>query len=723
MFSNMNEHSLDIEKAPESRSYIILALWSFILTCEYFVFGGASVMISADNADQLVPSLLGRSFSGEFNPLWDRFAAAGIDDIAGADHALFNIFLFDVLPAWAAHGLHLGAQSLFGAFAVFALLRRTLKVSQGAAVVGAMTFALTLHPYLVTAVESFTPVLILALAGALDDKSNKYKWAAVVASFFLVTWTGYFSRLIPYASIFVFMWFLVIDTRRKVSDWAIIVTLCALIPVVKIKDIWTLATVAPLSHAPLVRSFTATSEHVSNFFSYPFFFSHHPTDWVAFGLLLASALFMQKKLLVHIRIFALLILSGGLLTVVLTAIQELITPYLPFAAGYRLTYFSGLSNLAFAAAAAYGVHILWAAYKNTSCDNGKMKVVSTTCAFVIFAILAAPMAYSVLKKKHASLYSWVTNGTALRYFDSPVLQDLEVQIKSQPFPERVEGYQIYPAYLNAYGLETAGSYNPIYYRHYYEYWGKLVEAWVLQLPPASFYQQKFTARKETYGGAQSFRGDRLMMYPEEMRAATSIGRLYNLTLLSLANVGYIVSRDRINGPGLRQISDASVPISTLSHRGKVARNLRENFRGATHLFVYRNENVFPRFFSVAGLKVFNNTDNLLDTLAVADHEDIRRHAFTDRSVLPKNVEQDKVYSTFDIKLTAYSSDEIRLNVDTGDIGLLVITNTYSPYWQCRTDTEELSIFPVYHTFWGMEVPKGTRQITCQYLPPYKWIWG
>ena len=59
-----------------------------------------------------------------------------------------------------------------------------------------------------------------------------------------------------------------------------------------------------------------------------------------------------------------------------------------------------------------------------------------------------------------------------------------------------------------------------------------------------------------------------------------------------------------------------------------------NFTGRTHLYVYENSDVLPRFFLADRLRVLESGAAVLDALAAADLDDLRRTAFVERAVLP-----------------------------------------------------------------------------------------
>ncbi len=63
------------------------------------------------------------------------------------------------------------------------------------------------------------------------------------------------------------------------------------------------------------------------------------------------------------------------------------------------------------------------------------------------------------------------------------------------------------------------------------------------------------------------------------------------------------------------------------------------------------------------------------------------------------------------------NDEIRLLVEVENDGFLIVTNSYSPYWNAEIDSTTLPIYPAYGTFWGVMIPRGAHQLLFKYLEP------
>jgi len=210
-----------------------------------------------------------------------------------------------------------------------------------------------------------------------------------------------------------------------------------------------------------------------------------------------------------------------------------------------------------------------------------------------------------------------------------------------------------------------------------------------------------------------------MLMPEDYRPEWRLGELYHLNLLSLANVGYVISRDRLVDKSLAPIREAKAPWSSLSTREKTKINLKANFNGLEELYIYRNLNVFPRFFSVPGLKPFDTGREVLEGMAAASLEALRATAFVEQNQLPKGLSLDRRYGPVEITLDRYTSDEIKLTVKAKNDAVLIVTNSFSPFWTAEIDGIKTPIFPAYHAFWGVALPAGAKSVTFRFDPPYR----
>ena len=72
-----------------------------------------------------------------------------------------------------------------------------------------------------------------------------------------------------------------------------------------------------------------------------------------------------------------------------------------------------------------------------------------------------------------------------------------------------------------------------------------------------------------------------------------------------------------------------------------------------------------------------------------------------------------------IKNISYSPDKILLEVETDRPSVLVISNTYSPFWKCKINNIDRKILPANGFMWGVPVEAGFHKIEFNYQPPYR----
>jgi len=379
----------------------------------------------------------------------------------------------------------------------------------------------------------------------------------------LISWTSFFTQLIPYASISVFLWFIFADPKTRFRDWLVIILSCLAVPLLKLQEFRALLTLAPLSHMHYTRTVADAADIISRISSGSFLFGSAPRT-SAMALMVSALIVLAGRRKRIASILSLAILCDGFFSLASIWFQQAAVNVFPFLSRYTVQYFGPLGGQALALGAGAGVHALWPRFKDAA-SGFQSTVISKSTAFVVATVAIAIIVYPTLKLKYANGLNWVTRGTFVRHFESPILKELSAKIRTQPFPERVEGYQITSAILSGYGLETAGGDPPLHYRRYYEFFAKMVEPWARGILDDKWYGPLHRLKHEKFPGKMMFRAARLMFFPTEYNAEVRLDALYHLNLMSLTNIAYIVSRDRLIAPGLQEIRSRSQPWSALSH--------------------------------------------------------------------------------------------------------------------------------------------------------------
>ena len=202
---------------------------------------------------------------------------------------------------------------------------------------------------------------------------------------------------------------------------------------------------------------------------------------------------------------------------------------------------------------------------------------------------------------------------------------------------------------------------------------------------------------------------------------------YNLDMLSLDNVKFIVSgfplRDRrltLLESGLRdelgalQCAPEAIRLEAFRTRGLVGRPL----------FIYRNDEVAPRVFAPQALEIAADESAVYGALTSRSIAELRRVALVAKMDLPANLAHAGGDLQVNIeKVTVLRGDHLQIETSSDAGGILIVSNSYSPYWHAEADGQPLPLFPAYHTFIGISVPPGRHAIDLLYRPPYARLLG
>lgn len=682
-------------------------LW---LCADQALLGGFSSFGAGDNSEIIAPSLLRYRFAESIWPLWDNLTVAGSDRDSLGSVPYLDVFLYRYFPGWLAISIRVGSQVLVSAGAAYMLARRTFAFTPWTAVFCGLSYAVLIDPgMLINATFAYFPLLILAVTLVLENRSQLWRWVLLGTAIAMISGTGYFSRLLPFTPLAIIAWFLFVDFRRRAADWAIIAASAAMLPLLSLETIWALKTQAPLSHLPLVRYQPSLDDSIRDVLTHPWFVGSPVliTFSALFLFAVATLRGIRGRLLTLLALFVL----GTLGPIAAVWAQTTIFSSLEFLHGFDFKRLLQIMILLMPFAAGYGFESLASHLREA---DRRRQYLWRGAVIVAVGVVA----FWSLKDKMRSAREWVESGTYVHNFNSPVLSDLAARMKQEPLPVRAEAYQMFSTMMNAYGIETAGGYQPLYSMRYYEYWQRVMEPWASSLAPQSHEMWGGHAKKLAVaaGRPREWRGDRLMLLPHDHASERRLADLYRLNMLSLANVGYIVSRDRLIDGQLEPIREAPKPWSSLATWEKFKVNVRANFFGREHLYIYRNREVLPRFFSVSGLQIFPDAAAVLAAVAAAPERNLRDKAYVAATSLPAGLTEGGAFNSLAIRLERYENDIIALRVEGGP-GFLVVTNSYSPYWHCALSGRPLVLIPVYHAFWGVHIEGSDGAVVCRYQPP------
>ena len=686
-----------------------LALTVCWLVIEFVWLGKYSLFIAGDNIS-VIPYL--SAFADTDTPFsnWTPFPAAGTDMVATGYGILVFQWVFSILPVWAAYQVLAIAPILAGVVGVYGLCRKTFRLDSVSSCFAGFAYG-TLYfreLFFLSGVQGYLPLTILALSYLLDDKTRIWRWIGLVAVGFLMSHSSFISRLVPWPLATYFLWFLIIERRNRLVDWLIVALFSVVILAARWQDIVALLSYAPLSAMIKTRGggtlevemSVAVGSVVGNFFL------KNALPLALFGGFLASLRNGfdggKANLLVALAALTGLLFLGAYLKVVLIS-------YLPFLSAYNMTYIMQ----------GFGVFIALMG----GIAFSYFKVIPRTKSLTILGAVPTIAVIWLLATNAASkinhLKAWVSWGNVHQNTQNPVFKGIAKSIRDKKEPQRVLSFMMHGALLNSYGLETLAGYHPMTSIRYQQFWAKMSEGW-----------HKKPGWQINHGGAEV--GSVISILPDTIGGAgftrvqsgpqDKISEFVNLNLLSLANGGYITSRDRLTDAGLVLMSGPESSWNKLTRIEKIRTNVAANFTGKQNVFVYRNPDVLPRVFTVDGARVLNAGNEVLDHLGMADLDTLSRTVFLEKANLPSGYSQGTPLDQTGIAIRTYQNDHIEIDISKSPSPTIaVVSNSFSPYWRCQLDGSETAIVPADHAFWGIFIPAGATKLTCDYRPPYR-LW-
>jgi hypothetical protein len=266
-----------------------------------------------------------------------------------------------------------------------------------------------------------------------------------------------------------------------------------------------------------------------------------------------------------------------------------------------------------------------------------------------------------------------------------------------------------PGHANAYGFETVDGYFNMQSQRYQEFWLKILA------------DEEWHPRIKTWG-------NRLYLYrPGGTNNSKYVNYkpivfkdYYRLNLLSLANTKYILSlKQKPIDPNLVCLYKPSIVHRITSQIERVLFKLKQTFTTGMTLYICENKTVLPRFFVTNKINIYNTSKTLLNELAFAKVDTLKNTVFIEKQFL-KNINYHNIgFKTYKMEITKYTPDLINLTVELDGNGMLIVTNSYSPFWKVKVNGIETKILPAYHTFWGVYIKKGINEIIFNYDPPYR----
>ena len=693
-----------LEDANRRQEAMIFVLWAFWLTCLNFM-GPLAYARFVDNADGVVPFHI----SAALHPtLWYPYQGSGVDLLAQGIFNDIDVLLFFAFPPWLACAAVMFLQRLISGIFMFRLLREDLQLRTSVALFGALEFAAFIHGFAqwsngLGLVDMFSLPLLPAVLWLIPRIAARVRWSYIFA-------IG-LGLLVAVSTLFVFqllllplfiLWFFLIAKQRSNCFWNIFAVFLIAYFAAELPSIYISAINAVGSHrAELTDSF---NENITNRLL-------RCVDWalgysVQIALTIAGCMcyLVERKSTDTYQLRRAFAIAFGCLMflrlfyVFYPLIWQHIWQHLPIIRGFTIERLVFSEGFLITITACLALELLAPIMQSLRLPRNIKFSVERVATVSIALVLAHSLIAQTIS--FASQFSGPVGGynfTTL-YADENLLA-LKARTKSDP-PFRVQASgEREGAWLAAYAFESAGGYLNIYPKRYQEFWAQVILP--LQTGDPDRYRRFIN------------HGNHIYLYHPP----------FNITLLSLANVRFIVSSAPLDVPGL-EIIKAARPLVGPVRRWedmKIHERLFSYFKNTYQgiaPYIYENKRYLPRVFSVGAVRSFESTEELLKSLSEATLESLTNSVYFNHTDA-EEILNGGMLGSAQVQIISRQADEWIVTTSGDRPSVLVITNSFHRYWNAYVDGVPSKVLPAYHAFQAVAVPAGNHQITLRYEPPYR----
>lgn len=660
---------------------LVFAAWALWLSFPYLAFGPASYVKVHDCGDSLLPARISAARDG-FS-WWYAHGVCGADSLAAALIGHLDDPLFLVLPGWLAYGLLMWAVRFLAGWSAFRLLRDDLRLDPLPSFCGGILYALfpqTAYNYHwngFSLVEGpFLAVIPLSLwALHRADRLRPLAGTACAAGLGVLYALSSSYALTAFFLPGVFLWCLCVAPLSPGNRWRLPAAFALGWLVGASPFIWAGLLNAPLSHRaawPAFRPIPGGGRDRSAF---------------ALGLLRDNAAPLAVAIIAAVRardrrlaVPAGFVIFSVLFILVYRSIRALLLPHLGFLSGVQFDRLYLLIPFFSAVAGSAGLHLIGRG------EAGLPPLLRRVAAFLLAGLVVAQSASicrGVLRERRAG-------STFAALYLRPEIRRL-AQARGARAPFRVAtvaGSLFHPSCAWAYGLESADGYLTLYPKRYHDFWGQVIAPLADSDEARRDYFHSWGSRAYLFDPTGGFPAGGTVPFRD----------YYDLDLLSLANVRYVISPVAIE-------DDDLVPLP-------------RDVEDGTPLRVYENRLALPRFFLARNVEVCGGSEDLLRAVREAGRDTLVSTAFVERGACPGLMGG----GGGEVEVLRCVADRIDLRTTAGAPSLLVILNCFSPFWTARVDGAPARVIPVDHAFQGVAVGAGTHEVTLEYAPPYARPW-
>jgi hypothetical protein len=680
--------------------FLLITLW---LSLEYIGLGPYSYIRIHDTGDSFIPRYI--VFASDFFKhgvtYWFPYMGSGVDRLANdLLYPQFAVILFGIFPGWFAYQLIIVTHFFLAGYFTYRLCKDYLKLSDIVSVYAGIAFALHCNDLINFQLGFAGFPFILWSIEKIVDSNNKYRYLLIAMLGVVYSFCSSFPWTLPFTLSATLLWF---AFRRKINlSFIFLFSAFALFAI--LSQYSTIHSLLLNSHASHRADWglRATSEGPIG----PHIYFQillvgikrllSPTIILLTFIALVISRFKSRSLLYLFSFFMFCTLGASVINLITFYFKK----HISFLGGFQFDRFYELAPFFSALCVASSLDLIRDRIKNWLIVNNITNKTMAYSVFTIFiAILFSLLFYKSLILKKGNIYTWLTEGNYIANYKNEAFQRVIIDKNNEPFRIATINNALHPAYANAYGIETVDGYINLYPKSYQKFWSKVIEP-LTDRDIAKYYYFNHW-------------GNRVYLFsPNEKKEEIIFDNYYRLNLLSLANTKYIVSKFPIKNNNLMPISE---PVKS----SKVINNTRENLEGRKSLYIYENKTCLPRYFFAKDVIIFNNSNDMLNKMGLTEINSLKNTVYIEKKYFKIALKSNNSYSSTAIKLDKYSPDRIEFSIRLDGSGVLVVSNTYSPYWKCKVNGISTEIFPAYSTFWGIFLEKTAGKVVFYYEPPYR----
>ncbi|MCE7527858.1 DUF6044 family protein [Polynucleobacter sp. IMCC 30228] len=740
-----------------NRDLLFSTLIAFLFSFESWLLGPLSWMYGYGSGLETIPALKALSFEDRNLSLWSPFVAGGLDRLAfwgNANPYGPEYFLFKFLPAWLANGMHRFLQYFVASYFAIKVAKEQLKLEESWAFLVALLFA-SFSFYTVGALFTLPgiPLILWLLDHSIHGTKKYFK---CFLSALLISFTTTFTFGVPYILFFCFLWFLIIR-RIKISHffWPFLVFTCVLciftapqLLAISINGSqshrvgWDIESLSFSVDGLFYRQLQFDLFGQSNFLT--LLTMNLPVLIFMVGMVLSfySMKICGESKRVSINFFGVsaifFLLSQKWAWI---SLQLILSNLLPFIKGvYMGRFFQIPAPFLIACGLTLSFRLAWLLWKKILLAKFLIVIFTVSLALVLLITPKIHLFYDL------GVHDWGEKNYQIKALD---------ELREIPDIFRVASVlPLQPAYAYAQGLETVDGWANLYPSVYRDLWLKMLTP-TFNINP---YNKKIfgvdTGKAEDnfiFLGSDLFSPGLGLLPNEKIEVALKEGfnveNRYNLNLLRLLNVRFLLSSYPLQGEGVKLYHDISNKPTWAENRSRntglvvgerqppemrLPQNIsffqpfwdyyqfnKKKLKGKD-IYIYELENSLPRFRLVESIKLTSDKADTLNRLYSMSLEELRKSVIIQKSdtFTPKKSNN---LSSGKVIVMKYSPDEIILATNAEYDSFLVIANTWNPYWIAEVDNYKTRLVRVNHAQFGLELSPGKHTIVLKYMPPYSFL--